>query len=114
MTTEQRKHARYTVELAAEVEVRGETIVAATNDISKGGVGLILDRALAEQSTIKVILFLTQDGIEDPDEEPFEAQAQVMWAAEQEAGRFVAGVRFGTLSAAQSSHLERFLAVLAS
>ena len=110
--TEQRRHARFTVELAAEVEIRGETIVAATNDISKGGVGLILDRALRERSTVKVILFLTQDGIEDPDEEPFEAQAEVMWAAEQEAGRFVAGVRFGALSAAQSSQLERFLAVL--
>ena len=65
-----------------------------------------------ERSTVKVILFLTQDGIEDPDEEPFEAPAQVMWAAEQEAGRFVAGVRFGALSPAQSTQLERFLAVL--
>lgn len=109
MSEEQRRHPRYAVEVAAEVEIGGEMVVAATNNISSGGASIIVDRSIEEGAEIGVTLFLTQDGIEDPDEEPFEARAQVMWAAEQDEGRWVAGLRFGNLHGAQAARLDRFL-----
>lgn len=112
MSVEQRKHTRFNVEVAAEVDVGSEVLVASTMNVSDGGVGVLLDRPLEEGRTFGLTLFLTQDGIEDPDEEPFETQAEVMWTAEQEKGRHVAGFRFGKLSAPQATQLKRFLAAL--
>lgn len=112
MRDEQRKTPRYSVEVAAEVEVDGEVLVASTLNLSRGGVGLVLDRPIDEGTRVGVMLFLTQDGIEDPDEEPFEAPGLVAWGAEQEPGRFVAGVRFESVSPPQAAQLERFLAAI--
>lgn len=112
MTSEQRRHTRYAVEVAAEVELGSDFLVASTMNISSGGVGLVTDRALEEGGEVNVMLFLTQDGIEDPDEEPFEARAEVMWAAEQEPGKFVSGLRFGQTTDDQKAQLQRFLAAL--
>lgn len=112
MSVEQRKHTRFNVEVAAEVDMETEVLVASTMNISDGGVGVLVDRPLEEGRAFRLTLFLTQDGIEDPDEEPFEAQAEVMWTAEQDEGRHVAGFRFGKLSAPQAAQLKRFLAAL--
>ena len=112
MSSEQRRHTRYSVEVAAEVDVGADVLVASTMNISSGGVGLVTDRSLEEGGTVNVMLFLTQDGIEDPDEEPFEAEAEVMWAAEQEPGKHVSGLRFGAISDEQKTQLQRFLAAL--
>lgn len=112
MSQEQRRHTRYPVEVAAEVEIAGDMVVASTNNISSGGVGIVVDRVVEEGAAIGVTLFLTQDGIEDPDEEPFEASAEVMWAAEQDEGRWVAGLRFGKLDGDQTARLERFLSAV--
>ena len=112
MSTENRQHPRYPIEVAAEIHVGKEVAVASTKDISNGGVSLLVDHALQEKQKINLTLFLTQDGIEDPDEEPFEAQATVMWSAERDGGAFTAGVRFDRISPAQQAHLGRFLAAL--
>lgn len=111
MSTEHRRHARHPVEVAAEITAAGSTLVAATQNISEGGVGLVLDRSLEEGQDIALTLFLTQDGIEDPDEEPFEARAKVAWS--KAAGdTHVIGVQFGVISPAQRAQLTRFLAAL--
>lgn len=109
MSVENRKHRRYSVELAAEVEIRGETVVASTQNVSAGGVGIVVDREVKEGSEVAVTLFLTQDGIEDPDETPFEAKAIVQWAAVQDAGTWIAGVRFAAVPDGQKAQLARFL-----
>jgi c-di-GMP-binding flagellar brake protein YcgR len=109
MTVDNRKFQRFAVELAAEVEIRGEMVVASTQNVSAGGVGIVVDREVKEGAEIAVTLFLTQDGIEDPDENPFEAKAVVQWAAVQDAGTWIAGVRFAAVSPNQRAQLERFL-----
>lgn len=109
MSVENRKHRRFPVELAAEVSIRGETVVASTQNVSVGGVGLVVDREVKEGAELSVTLFLTQDGIEDPDEQPFEAKAVVQWAAVQDAGTWVTGVKFQTVTPTQKALLERFL-----
>lgn len=112
MTADHRKHPRYAVEVAAEVSVGSSTIAASTQNISAGGVGLVLDVALAEGAQVALTLFLTQDGIEDPDSEPFEARATVAWTAPQDGGLHAVGVRFGAVTPAQREQLTRFLAAL--
>jgi c-di-GMP-binding flagellar brake protein YcgR len=112
MSTESRAHTRYTVEVAAEVTVGGRTYAAATQNISEGGVGLALESPLKNGTTVDIALFLTQDGIEDPDEEPFEAKAMVAWSTPSESGAHIAGVRFGVVSPTQKALLTRFLAAL--
>jgi len=107
-----RRHERYAVEVAAEIHLAGQVVAASTQNVSLGGVALLLDRALPEGGTVELSLFLTQDGIEDPDEEPFSAQAAVQWIAEREAGVYAAGVRFIAVSPPQAAHLERFVAAL--
>lgn len=114
MSIEHRKHQRYPVELAAEVDVRGEMLMAATTNLSVGGVGLVCDRALPEGKAFVITLFLTQDGIEDADEEPFETKGMVQWSTEQSSGQWLSGVRFETLAGRQTAQLERFLAKLGS
>lgn len=112
MTTDHRQHPRYPVEVAAEVTVGRETLAAATQNISEGGVGLVSEAPFAEGAQLALTLFLTQDGIEDPDEEPFEARATVAWTAPSDGGTHVSGVRFGPLSSSQRAQLTRFLAAL--
>jgi c-di-GMP-binding flagellar brake protein YcgR len=113
MSVENRKHPRYLVEIAAEITIGPNVWAGAAQNISEGGVGLVIEHALEEGATIGVTLFLTQDGIEDPDQEPFEVHAQVSWCAPRDEGTHVAGVRFAPLSPAQRAHLQRFIAALA-
>ncbi len=110
MTTEHRRHPRYPVELAAEITAGGRTLVAATQNLSEGGVGLVV---VEDGRQVAITLFLTQDGIEDPEEEPLEAKATVAWSAPREDGMHVTGVRFAAISEPQRAQLTRFLKALA-
>jgi c-di-GMP-binding flagellar brake protein YcgR len=85
--------------------------MAETRDISEGGVAVLLEQALPEGDTIELLLILTQDGIEDPNEEPFESSAHVMWSAEAEDGRTMVGLRFTKMQPSQRQRLDRFLVI---
>ncbi|MDH5676533.1 MAG: PilZ domain-containing protein [Myxococcales bacterium] len=108
-----RSHARYQAAVVAEVQLDGGILEGETRDISEGGVSLILEQALEEDSQVALQLILTQDGIEDPGEEPFEADARVIWSAPTDDDRSMTGVRFVGVDAQQDARLRRFLAALA-
>jgi c-di-GMP-binding flagellar brake protein YcgR len=108
-----RKHVRHALAIAAEIAVDDGTLTAETRDISEGGVSVLLSDPLEEGSTIALSLILTQDGIEDPSEEPFETNANVMWSAATEQGTAMLGLRFAQVSPAQRQRLARFLKALA-
>lgn len=112
MTDEQRKHIRFPVEIAGEVSYRGEIVAASTENLSAGGVALLVDRNITDGSRIQVTLFLTQDGIEDPDEDPFESEATVRWTTPRGDEVRTLGIEFAPLSALQEKLLERFLKAL--
>lgn len=112
MSEEKRRHHRYDVEVAAEATLRGEVLIAATHNVSAEGAALVLERPIPDGVELEITLFLTQDGIEDPDEEPFEASAVVRWSASRGDGTHVTGVQFTELSADQATQLRRFLAAL--
>ncbi|MFW5926344.1 MAG: PilZ domain-containing protein [Myxococcota bacterium] len=112
MTRPQRRHARYEVALMAEVSLGTEVLAASTDNLSLGGAALVLERSPSEGTVVTVSLFLTQDGIEDPNERPIEAGATVVWSLPRDDGRHVMGVQFDSLDATQRAQLERFLAAL--
>jgi c-di-GMP-binding flagellar brake protein YcgR len=108
-----RQYTRYAVALAAEVEAHGETIEAETRDVSEGGVAVLLTEQVEEGSKVGLTLILTQDGIEDPDEDPFQCDASVMWAAPQDDGRALVGLRYVAARPEELARLRRFLAAVA-
>jgi hypothetical protein len=75
---------------------------------------VILQRALVEDSIVDLQLILTQDGIEDPSEDPFTANASVTWTAPTDDGRAMVGLRFTKLQAQEAQRLKRFLSLLQS
>lgn len=109
MSQDQRQHQRVDVEVAGEVVVDGDVIGASTKNLSAGGVALLLDREVPDGLELTLTLFLTQDGIEDPDQEPLEGPATVRWVAEREDGRFFVGLQFGALEGPAQERLEHFL-----
>lgn len=112
MTLNRREHKRYQVDVTAEVDIGGETLVGETRDISLGGLSISVDSQVQEDSIIDLSLILTQDGIEDPNEDPFEAQAKVIWIAPSDLGKNIIGLRFTQLKESQQIHLERFIVAL--
>jgi len=67
---------------------------------------------LPEGGEVHLALILTQDGIEDPHEEPFEPPAIVAWAAPTDDGRAMLGLRFNRVAADEGARLKRFLRAL--
>lgn len=112
--SEQRRFERIPVELAGEMLVKGEHVHVATDNLSEGGVGLLLEHTVPDGTKIDLTLFLTQDGIEDPDEEPFEAKCVVRWTGERDDGMFLVGVQFESLDTERRAQLHRFLEALAA
>jgi c-di-GMP-binding flagellar brake protein YcgR len=84
-----------------------------THDVSLGGVSVTLEQEIKEGTQVDLALILTQDGIEDPNEEPFETQAGVMWSAPSDSGGWMLGLRFSELTDQHRAHLNRFLTALA-
>lgn len=96
----------------AEVTLGAEVLPASTDNLSLGGAALVLDRAMPDGTTMTVSLFLTQDGIEDPNETPIEVRATAVWSLPRDDDRHVTGIQFGSLDAGQRAQLERFLAAI--
>ncbi|MDJ0763714.1 MAG: PilZ domain-containing protein [Myxococcota bacterium] len=109
---EQRRDARFDVEVAAEVYTRDAVMPANTRNLSSTGVCLDVAEGLEEGGTVGISLFFTSDGIEDPDAEPLNLKAKVIWCTEREDVGFSAGARFDEITKEHTALLERFLSVL--
>lgn len=109
---EQRVSARFNVEVAAEVYTPQEVIAAGTRNLSASGVCLDLSTALEEGSLVGVSLFFTSDGIEDPDAEPLNVRARVIWCAQRDSSNFSAGANFHDMTPENQKQLDDFLSAL--
>lgn len=109
---EQRGDARFNVEVAAEVYTENEVLTANTRNLSGTGVCLDIKSVLPEGSTVGVSLFLTFEGIEDPDVEPLNLKGHVIWCTERDDGGYSAGARFEGLTDANTALLAHFLTAL--
>lgn len=109
---EQRRTARFDVEVAAEVYTAKSVLPANTRNLSPTGVCLDTNASLEEGSVIGVSLFLTSDGIEDPDVEPLNLKARVIWSTETDETTHSTGARFEDLGEDEELMLRKFLAAL--
>ncbi len=110
--SEHRAHPRFDVALRGELEHEGDTLAAETQNLSTGGVALKVRRPVPDGAVVSVMLFLTQDGFEDPDEEPLTTKAAVRWTAEGDNGRHVVGLQFAKLEGVKRARLDRFLSIV--
>jgi hypothetical protein len=109
---EQRLAARFNVEVAAEVYTPGQVLAATTRNLSNTGVCLEINSGLEEGSIVGISLFFTADGIEDPDSEPLNVKASVIWCAQKDDANYSAGACFESLTDDDKSLLGEFLAAL--
>ncbi len=109
---EQRQAARFDVEVSAEVYTKNAVLPANTRNLSNTGVCLDLTEELEEGSVVGVSLFFTSDGIEDPDEEPLNIRANVVWCTERDDSGYSAGAHFTDLTPENTTELEGFLSAL--
>jgi len=109
-----RENPRAHVTIAAELEADGDTLSGETRDLSAGGVSVLLEQSLAEGLILELALILTEDGIEQADEEPFCTKAAVMWAAPTDDGHTMVGLRFKDTAPQQLQRLQRFLRALSA
>lgn len=109
MGIEQRQAARYNVEISAEVYTPDAVLPATTRNLSETGVCFDLGSPLTEDATVGVSLFLVSDGIEDPDAEPLNIKASVVWCTEREDGGASAGMRFVDVSENGTTAIQSFL-----
>jgi c-di-GMP-binding flagellar brake protein YcgR len=107
-----RKHQRFQAAVAAEVEIGAELYEGETRDLSRGGASVWMRAPLSDGMQISLTLFLTEDGIESPDEESLTLQAHVVWLSSEKQGAVLAGLRFETPSEADAQRLENLLAAL--
>ena len=111
-TIDQRKAERYDVAVSAEVYTAEEVLSASTRNLSETGVCFDLAQSLGEDATVGVSLFLISDGIEDPDAEPLNVKAKVIWCSEREDTGFSAGARFEDVTEQQAQLIGNFRAEL--
>lgn len=111
---EQRLAARFSVEVSAEVYTPGAVLPATTRNLSTTGVCLDLTNGLKEGSTVGVSLFFTSDGIEDPDAEPLNIKADIIWCAQRDADSYSVGASFKDMNEGARNLLSDFLTALGS
>jgi hypothetical protein len=109
---EQRRATRYEVAVSAEVYTAEAVLPASTRNLSESGVCFDLSQELPEDSVVGVSLFLVADGIEDPDAEPLNVKASVVWCTERDDGGYSAGMRFEELTSDGNQTLNQFLSQL--
>ena len=109
-----RKHARFTTEIAAELDVEGEIFAGKTRDVSQGGASILTDAKLLDGSSVTLTLILTEDGIESAHAEALCTRATVVWTAETDAGETAAGLRFEGLGVSGTRTLAQLLSALST
>jgi len=114
MADERRLYRRHDTSLAADVNTGEHVFSATAQNLSTGGVGLLLDRALPDNCPVSLSLYLLEEGVEDATVEPVMVQGHVVWIAATAPRAWEAGVRFLPLQPQQLEHLERFLVRLPS
>ena len=104
-----REYPRYPVRISCELTISGETLHAATRNVSPGGAAIVFSRQLSVGEVITVSFFLTQDGIEDAKRAPFECAASIRWTKPAGSAGYEAGMQFLSPSEEQKELLREFL-----
>jgi hypothetical protein len=107
---ETRAHPRYAVEIDAEVLVGERRIPARTKNISRGGIAMTADSALAIGATVTVSLALVFD--EAAKSEPLPVQGRVVWCSPLHKESYQLGVMFVGVRSEERSYVDMFIRYL--
>lgn len=112
MSSEQRAHPRYAIELDCELLVDERSVRGRTRDISKGGFSMLSPADTATIAgglpcTVRVSLVFSETEFS----EQLTLQGVVMWCTHMKAGTQV-GVRFDTLDKTSTGYLDMFMKFL--
>jgi c-di-GMP-binding flagellar brake protein YcgR len=102
-----RQFQRAQIRMSAEVHLGESVVTATTRDLSEGGVGLELGKALPEGAEVTLGLFLVVDGVEEERVPPLWVKGRVAWAGELDDRRHAAGIRFEVITDAQKEWLRQ-------
>lgn len=91
---EQRKHLRYSVRWSVQISTGDNSFVAQTQDLSAGGCRIDTAHSIAEGATVQLEIFVVVGRIEDRPSPRIPVTAEVVWAAETDDGRSLAGLQF--------------------
>ncbi len=106
-----RVYPRLPIRVGAELQLPAMELTCATRNLSLGGVGMVLDRAVPEGALTMVSLYLVVDDVEDTDAEPLELAARVVWCRATGPETYEAGLQFQESTEAQRRRLAEFLAI---
>jgi c-di-GMP-binding flagellar brake protein YcgR len=111
-----RQYVRTPLRMSAEIHVGegNESFTATTRDLSEGGCGLEFQRIVAEGAELTIGLFLVIDDVEDERVPPLWVKGRVVWTAEMDAHKTVAGVRFEVITEQQRAWVRQVLGHLAT
>jgi hypothetical protein len=100
----QARAPRFNIRLSAEVKVDALRLTGTTRNLSTGGVCVEVDRPVAEGKLIRVTLFVVEDDVETEGARGLDLTGTVQWMAEGDRN-YAIGIKFGNLTAAQSTAL---------
>ncbi len=99
-----RKYSRHELHLAVEIVTGDNIYYGITNDVSKGGMSILINGPVYDQEPIQVGVFRIVEGIEDSIP-PLGINGVVAWSRIMEPGAFSAGIRFIDLGADEEAYL---------
>jgi hypothetical protein len=100
---ERRRHRRVTASIPIKL---GGGQEGATQDLSEGGMGIVVSEKIEQGSVIEVLL----GGEGAPDDlTGLKTMAKVMWSAETDSGAYTAGLMFDGPSPEALDRLRKFL-----
>ncbi len=99
---------RYNVRLSAEVRLDGKLVTGMTRNLSIGGVCIEIDRPIAENSKVRLVLFVVEDDVETEGVRGLDLTGTVQWMAEGDRN-YAVGIKFGNLTPAQTTALNNAL-----
>lgn len=109
MQENRREHPRFDTALSVEVYTSKGVIGADGNNLSQGGLGIILNQQLALESEVGLSMFLVEDGIEDERTAPLNIKGVVCWCTEAEPSGYQAGMRFLSMTPLDLERIQIFL-----
>jgi c-di-GMP-binding flagellar brake protein YcgR len=107
---EARQSPRYALEAAVEICAGPLRARGRTNNLSRGGMCLIVEQAVERGAEIEVRLALVFDA--ETASEPLDLPARVVWSTPLATGHHQLGIAFLSLGTDQRSYLDMFLRYL--
>ncbi len=107
--TEKRQHARYAIELDAEITVAGMSVAGRTHDISRGGFCMLARQSVPVGASGEVKLALVFSETEFS--EHLTLAAMTVWCTPMK-GAYQIGVKFAPLDEQSRGYLDLFIKFL--